>query len=140
MKRVTTFVLAVLMALSCALAVPAWAATDASKTICSSYADLRPGSKSGQLKVDYSVLGNIPGTSLGVKTIKLYKDTGEHVATIKGTVSNGLVIENDGFHTGTYVYNGAESGEYYYAEVTVFVTTTTDSDSYTQTTPTVKAP
>lgn len=140
MKRITTFLLALALAVACALSLPAAASTYASETICSSSADMEAGTKPGQLLIEYSVSANTEGTSLGVRKIEIYKMNGDYVATYLGSVNNGLIIKNDSFHMGTYIYNNAVSGQYYYAEVTVFVTTATATDDYTQTTPTIKAP
>lgn len=140
MKRVITFVLALCMALSC-LCLPALAAVYASPTIAASSATLYKGSKSGQLKISYSVSSNVRSSSLGVATIELYKDTGEYVDTITGTTENGLVKNgNSTLHGGVYYYNDAEPGEYYYAEVTVFAVIDGVYDDYTHLTSTVRAP
>lgn len=141
MKRVMTLILALCMALSC-LCLPALAAVYASPTIAVSSSTLNKGSASGQLKINYSVTSNARASSLGVATIELYKDTGEHVDTITGTVGNGLVKKatNTVMHAGTYYYNDAEPGEYYYAEVTVFAVIDGEYDDYTHLTSTIKAP
>lgn len=140
MKRVITFVLALCMALSC-LCLPTLAAVYSSPTICSSSGALKKGSQSGQLKIEYSVTANARASSLGVATIELYKDTGEYVDTITGTTANGLVKNSTSLmHGGTYYYNNAEPGEYYYAEVTVFAVIDGEYDDYTHLTSTVRAP
>lgn len=140
MKRVIPLALAVFLALSCALSLPASAGATASKTICSSSAELFRGDSSGELDVEYSVSSNTTASYLGVQTIKFYKDTGEYVATIRGSTANGLVKLDHGFHMGTYTWKYATPGEYYYAEVTVYATIGSDSDTYTHTTATIKAP
>lgn len=142
MKRVTTLALALLLLLSCALSIPAVAQEVqpyASYTICNSSGALKTGSQSGQLKIEYSVTANMRATSLGVASIELYKMNGDYVDTITGTVKNGLVGESKFGHMGTYYYNDATPGEYYYAEVTVFAATDTVYDDYTHLTSTVKA-
>lgn len=143
MKRIATFVLAFLMALSCGLYIPAsaqTAGTYASKTICSSLGYLRAGDQSGQLKIDYEVTANVPASSLGVEYIRLYTDTGKYVTSIIGSTTNGLVRKDGIAHMGTYCYNDATPGQYYYAEITVFAVIGTDYDNYTHLTATIKAP
>lgn len=140
MKRIATFTLVFLMVLSCALCIPATASTYASKTICSSSGTLNPGDKSGQLKINYTVTANKEASSLGVESIDLYKMNGDHVITLTGNTTNGMVINSDIDHEGTHYYNAAISGQYYYAEVTVFAVIGDDYDSYTHLTETIKAP
>lgn len=140
MKRVLTFTLALLIALSCGLGLSAAASTYASKTIANSYGDLRKGTQSGQLKIDFSVTANAPASMLGVESIKLYKMNGTPVTIITGSEENGLIKKNHGFHSGTYYYNNAVSGQYYYAEVNVFAMIGNDYDDFLETTSTVRAP
>ena len=139
MKRMVALTLAIFMVLSCGLCIPASAQTDASYTICSSSATLNKGDKPGELFISYTVTANMRASSLGVKTIKIYKMNGDLVKTISGTTTNGLVDENHVFHGGTYYFTGTP-GQYYYAEVTVFAATNTVSDSYTHLTDTIRAP
>lgn len=141
MKRVVTLTLALVIALPCGLCAPALAAVYSSPTIAMSSATLNKGNKSGQLKINYSVTSNVQSSSRGVETIELYKMNGEHVATVTGTTENGLVKDSNGvLHMGTYCYDDAESGKYYYAEVTVFAIIDGEYDSYTHLTSTIKAP
>lgn len=140
MKRVLTFTLALLIALSCGLGLSAAASTYASKTIASSSGALKKGSQSGQLKIEYTVTAKSPATMLGVESIKLYKDTGEPVTIITGSEENGLIRKGDVIHAGTYYYNNAVSGQYYYAEVNVFALIGNDYDDFLEMTSTVRAP
>lgn len=139
MKRMVALTLAIFVVLSCGLCIPASAQTDASYTICGSSATLNKGDKPGELFISYAVTANMKAASLGVKTIKIYTDTGDLVKTISGTTANGLVNTNRFTHGGTYYYYGTP-GQYYYAEVTVFAATDTVSDSYTHLTDTIRAP
>lgn len=140
MKRIATLALALLIALSCGLYIPAAASTYASKTIASSSGALKAGSQSGQLKIEYSVSSNVKASSLGVESIKLYNDTGDYVTTIVGSVANGLIKKDSSIHLGTYYYDYATSGKYYYAEVNVFAIIDSEYDDYTHLTATVRAP
>ncbi len=139
MKRIATFTLALLVALSCGLCVPASAQTDASYTICGSSATLNKGDKPGELFISYAVTANMRASSLGVKTIRIYKMNGDLVMSLSGATSNGLVEVDSVFHGGSYHFY-VTPGQYYYAEVTVFAATDTVSDSYLHTTSTVRAP
>ncbi len=140
MKRISTLALALLIVFSCGLAISASASTYASKTIASSFGDMEPGDQTGRLDVEFSILSNKQASALGVSNVRIYKMNGERVASINGSVANGLIEKNDVFHMGTYHYDDAVSGQYYYAEITVFATIGSDYDAYTHLTPTVKAP
>lgn len=147
MKRITSFALACLMLLSCAMscaAAPRGASPYSNPTIVSSSAMLDPGNKAGQMKINFTVTTDRGAVSLGVQTIKVFTDTSRHVRTITGTYSNGLVIGDVNGdlagHGGTYYIDGLQSGDYYYAEVTVFATSKTTTGSYTHLTETVQAP
>ncbi len=139
MKRMVALTLAIFMVLSCGLCIPASAQTDASYTICSSSATLNKGDEPGELFISYSVTANMQAASLGVKTLKIYTDTGKLVKSLSGTTSNGLVEVDSVFHGGSYHFY-VTPGQYYYAEVTVFAATNTVSDSYTHLTDTIRAP
>lgn len=140
MKRVMTLLLALALVMPCSLC-PALAAVYASPTICCSSGVLKKGDKAGQLKIEYSVNSNVRSSSLGVKTIEIYTMNEELVDTITGTEENGLVLsDNWVLHAGTYYYDDAEPGKYYYAEVTVFAIIDGVYDDYTHLTSTIRAP
>lgn len=139
MKRVMTLLLALVLALG--LCAPALAAVYSSPTIANSSGTLRAGDEPGQLKINYSITSNVRASSLGVKTIEIYTMNEELVDTITGTEENGLVRSDNGaIHMGTYRYNDAEPGKYYYAEVTVFAIIDGVYDDYTHLTSTIRAP
>lgn len=140
MKRIISLSLALIMAFTCCFGLTSAVEMSpmASITISSRSATMKAGSSSGELRISYSVTANMSATSLGVSSIVIYKSNGTYVTTITGTTSNGLV-SSGGTHMGTYSYIGT-SGVSYYADVTVFAATTTDYDSKTIMTPTVKAP
>lgn len=97
------------------------------------------GEDEGEIDISYDVMASQKADEVGVSSIKIYKSDGTYVTTITGTVANGLIRTNAGSHRSTYTYEGT-SGVTYYAEVTVFATVGSDSDSRTVTTPTVTAP
>ena len=76
---------------------------------------------------------------VGIEEIKIYRSNGSLVTTIAGTTSNDLINTDVSMHAGSYPYTGT-SGTSYYAEVTIFATVGSDSDSRTITTSTVEAP
>lgn len=90
----------------------------------------------GQYDIFFDITATTTSDSLGVSQIKIYKSNGTYVTTIKGTVANGLIIEDDCSHTGVYTRYGV-SGNSYYAEVTVFAKRGSGSDSRTITTNTI---
>ena len=79
-------------------------------------------------------------TSVGATSVKIYKENGSLVKSVTGTSSNGLLeLHTDSPYMNTYVFDEAESGESYYAEVTVYAGNSTGSDSRTLTTRVVEA-
>jgi hypothetical protein len=144
LKRIVTFAFAMMMAITCCLgAVSAVRAEDvgtrASFTLSDYNAVLKAGTTSGEIRISYTVLASKPADSVGVSSITIYKSDGSHVTTITGTTGNGLILNSDVGHAGTYSYKGT-SGVSYYAVATVFAKVGTISDSRLITTATVKAP
>ena len=142
MKRVFSIILAAVLFITC-VGGTAMAAHEvepyASLTLSYYDVDLVAGDSKGVLSVGFTVRSGKLADEIGVEKIKIYKSDGSFVTTITGTTSNGLVWEDGSGHKGTYKYKGT-SGTSYYAEVTVFATVGSDSDSRTITTSTVEAP
>ncbi|WP_195279781.1 hypothetical protein [Clostridium sp. J1101437_171009_A5] len=99
-------------------------------------ASLKVGTGKGAVKISYTVTSSKPAKTIGVSKIEIYKSDGTKEATITGTVENGLLRESAGTKTGTYTYRG-DSGEGYYAKVTLYVACASGSDTRTVTTKTV---
>lgn len=97
------------------------------------------GENEGEIKILYDVMASREADEVGVSSIEIYESDGTYVTTITGTTGNGLIDTNTTRHRSSYIYKGT-SGVTYYAEVTVFATVGSDSDSRTVTTPTVTAP
>lgn len=142
MKRVFSVVLAVMLFVTCCGGT-VLAANEiepyASPTLSYYDVTLFPGDDSGILWIDFDVRSGRLADKVGVEKIKIYKSNGTYVTTITGTTSNGLVRNDNNLHAGTYEYKGT-SGTSYYAEVTVFATIGSTSDSRTVTTSTEEAP
>lgn len=144
MKRMIAWALAVVMSIACGFgSADAVNLGDigprASLTLSEYNAGLRAGSSSGEIRISYDVSATNIANSIGVSSITVYKSDGSYVATITGTIGNGLIIKSDSTHDGIYTYKGT-SGASYYTKVTVFATIGSTSDSRTVTTSAVKAP
>ncbi len=135
MKRLTAMLLMLVFALTCCLSVTAatggsvmpQASLTISKTSVGSYT----GDNTGEVDFDYSISPTRVADQLGVSSIVIHKPDGT-TYTVTGTVSNGL-IGSGNIHAGTYTYKGI-SGKSYYAEITLFSTIGSNSDSRTVTT------
>ena len=142
MKRVFSVILAVMLFVTCCGGT-ALAANEiepyASPTLAYYDVELLVGDSRGMLWIDFDVTASKLADSVGIKEIKIYKSNVTYVTTITGTTSNGLVLNNNNLHVGTYEYKGI-SGTSYYAEVTVFATVGSITDSRTVTTSTEEAP
>ena len=97
-----------------------------------------PGSR-GKICIEYDVRSNKLADSIGVASIRFYKSDGTYVTTIMGTQSNGLVRTNGSRNSGSYEYP-LTSGTSYYAEVTLYASVGSETDSRTVTTSTVRIP
>ena len=125
-------VILLVVALTCCFAV---ASTNASDYLAE-YGAALIATEKGKYDIFYDLTATNTSDSLGVSQIKIYKSDGTYIATIKGTIANGLIIEEDYTHTGVYTRSGI-SGNSYYAEVTVFAKRGSGSDSRTITTNTI---
>lgn len=142
MKRIATLTLALVMALTCCLGTAfATDTTDtrASLTLSDYQVEIRSGTNSREVRISYDVSASKIADTVGVSSVVIYKSNGSYVTTIAGSTGNGLIRKSDSDHAGVYSYYGT-SGVSYYAEVTVFATIGSVSDSRTVTTATVKAP
>lgn len=142
MKRIITSILTLSMLIAFCIGVASAANTiepRASITLGAYSVTMKAGNNRGELKFNFTVNANSTASSVGVSSIKIYKSDGTNVATITGTTSNGLIATSTFMHTGQYIY-AATSGTSYYAEVTVFATIGSTTDSRVVTTATVKAP
>lgn len=138
MKRIASSVIALIILISCCFAVPATAAFR-SYYISDYSAFLKPERSGGQITVTADVTASKIANSLGVSEIKIYKSNGTRVTTITGSTKNGLIGSSTDSHSPTYTYTGS-SGTSYYAEVTIFVSCDSGSDSRTVTTEIAVAP
>jgi len=92
----------------------------------------------GNARVDFSIASSRIADELGVEVIKVYKSNGDNVKTVNGSVQNGLIYEDDSWHSDSY--NISLSSGSYYAKITLFATAGSISDSRTITTSTIKIP
>lgn len=133
MKRFATMLLA--LALSCCLGVAVASGSEinprASLTIAKTSAAAYTGDNLGEVDIEYNIMATTRADKLGVSSIVIYKPDGT-TYTVTGTTKNGL-ISSGGSHLGTYTYKGIK-GHSYYAEVTLFATIGSDTDSRTITT------
>jgi len=107
-----------------------------SPTLASYAVKLYAGNEKGEIIVSYDIAASIWADSLGVECIRFYTEDGDLVDTVYGSTSNGLVRTNYSFHMADFDYD-LPSGDYYYAEVTVFAEYKGVYDSRTRTTNTV---
>lgn len=94
----------------------------------------------GEVSIDFNVIGNQTSDRIGVSKITLYRDNGRMVEAITGSVNNGLIIKSDSSHFGSHTFDHLTPGESYYAEVTVFAEYNGGSDSRVIETNSVRAP
>lgn len=102
-------------------------------------ASFYPGSTKGSVRVAFTVTATRHSDRVGVSELVIYKSNGSRVATISGTVSNGLMCEDTTFHMGDYTYYG-EAGVSYYAKLTIYAERDGGSDSRIYLTNTCTAP
>lgn len=143
MKRIVSIALAAILALTCCFG-PAYANDGimplSSPTIMGQSASMKGGNVPGELRISFDINAKRSADEVGVLSIVIYRSTGAYVETIYGTTDNGLVRTSAIKNAGTYSYTDAESGKYYYADVTVYATIDGVTDTETITTATVKAP
>lgn len=102
-------------------------------------AGIYPGTSKGSVRIDFTVTATTYSDYVGVSQLIIYKSSGTRVATITGTVANGLLREDDAVHLGHYTYYGEPGGKYY-AELTMYAERDGGSDSRQYLTTTCTAP
>ena len=138
MKRVFSFVIVTALLLTCCMGTVLAASPIepyASLTISYYDADMVSGGK-GTAYIDFSIGSSKLADELGVDVIRIYRSNGDCVKTVYRSVSNGLIYTDDSWHNDSYEIS-LSSGSYY-AEVTVFATVGSITDSRTVTTSTVR--
>lgn len=142
MKRIISIALATVLALTCCFG-SAYANDDimplSSPTLMGYEITMKSGNVSGELRISYDVNAVSRADEVGISSIEIYRSTGAYVETIYGTTANGLVRTSAVTNMATYSYTGADSGEFYYAKVTVYATIKGVTDSEIITTATVEA-
>ncbi len=135
MKRLIAMLCALALTLSCCIGIATAVNNEivprASLTISKTSAASYTGDNKGEVDFDYTIIPTGTADKLGVSSIVIHKPDGSTV-TITGTTSNGLI----GFgitHSGTYTYKGV-AGQSYYADITMFSTIGSNTDSRTITT------
>lgn len=144
-KRTITLIAALALMISC-LGGTAFAASkpepdgpQASPTLTGYSVILKPGTKSGELRITFDVTATGMASSLGASYIKIYKEGSSTPVTIYGTTANRL-IGSGSVYAYTYSYTGATPGAKYYAVVAIFAEVGDTFDSRTLRTTTVTAP
>lgn len=97
------------------------------------------GTTPGSICVEFVVTATRPSDYVGVSELIIYKSSGTRVATITGTVANGLLRKDATAYLGNYTYYG-EPGAKYYAKLTIYAERDGGSDSRIYTTTTCTAP
>lgn len=140
MKRSIAMLLALALVLPCCLGIAAAAGSEitprASLTITATSAASYTGDNKGEVDFDYSIMPTGTADELGVSSIVIHCPDGSKVK-IFGTTSNGL-IGSGIIHAGTYTYKGI-AGQPYYADITLFATIGSNTDSRTITTKSANA-
>ena len=147
LKRIISFIVVLAISVACmgtmgtvyAASAPEPDGTQASPTLAKYAVWLKPGTKSGELRITFEVTATGMASSLGVSYIKIYKVGSSTPVTIYGSTANGLKSSGS-VHAYTYSYTGATPGAQYYAVVAIFAQIGTTFDSRTLTTRTVTAP
>ena len=141
MKRIFSVTLATALLLTCCMGTAlAYSEIEpyASPTLSYYDADMVSGGN-GTAYIDFAVSSSKLADELGVEVIRFYESNGDYVKTVYGSVSNGLIYQDDMWHNDSYKVS-LPSGNSYYAEVTVFATVGSETDSRTVTTSTVRIP
>lgn len=108
----------------------------ASLTLSRYFAEATSGENRGEIIIGFEVKSSKSSASLGVENIDFYTRDGAYVTSVSGTTGNGLVRSDSNIHTSNFSYD-LPSGNFYYAEVTVFARVGSEYDSRTVTTSTV---
>lgn len=140
-KLVLVFVSLVFLVSSfCQVASANEASPRASLYLNSYGAALYQGTRSGRIRVDFTVVATQISDLVGVSQIAIIEvDSNDCVATIKGSVANGLLHENSRGTMGSYTYYG-KPGVTYYAVLTMYAEKDGGSDFRMYTTNNITAP
>jgi hypothetical protein len=142
MTKKTIRMTAVLLVLALSFSVfsiTTYAGINSSAYIYMTGASVTQGSSAGKINVHYSITGMGMMDIIGVLCIEVYKSNGTLYTTIYGTTSNGLLLNNDFVHGGTYTVN-CVAGNSYYCEVTLIAAKNGGGDTRTIRTQTIVAP
>lgn len=134
MKRSIAIISALALTLACCLGVAAASGEIvpyASLTICSTGVSSSTGDNTGEVDFSFSIIATDSADRLGAASILIYKPDGTTERVI-GNTKNGLIGSGNA-HTYTYTYKGV-SGQSYYADIMLFSTIGSVSDSRTRTT------
>ena len=131
------FVSAVLI---CIAGMQACAQTRASDYVAQYSVSAYQGENRGQVDIDCYIRAKWAVPKIGVLKIEIYQANGNHVTTIQGSTSNGLLSPKSSLaHIVTYTYKGVP-GTTYYAKVTLCAGTNSDYDVRNVQTQKVTAP
>lgn len=134
MKRSIAIISTLALTLACCLGVAAASGEITpreSLTIAKTSVNSYTGDDTGEVDFEFTIIPTSPADRLGAASILIYKPDGTTERVI-GNTKNGL-IGSGNFHTYTYTYKGV-SGQYYYADIMLFSTIGSVSDSRTRTT------
>lgn len=141
MKRKLSFFLAFALVIMSCVGVASAASIItpfASPTLYRYNAEMFDGLNSGEVEITFDVLAKGTVTTCGISSIQIYEANGTRVATITGTIANGLLVSGHN-HGGSYIYDG-NSGTSYYAKVTFYAGNSSVSDTGIFTTGIATAP
>lgn len=134
MKRSIAIISALALALACCLGIAAASGEITpreSLTIAKTDVSSSTGDNTGEVDFDFCIIPTKSADRLGAASILIYKPDGTTERVI-GNTKNGLIGSGNA-HTYTYTYHGV-SGQYYYADIMLFSTIGSVSDSRTITT------
>lgn len=94
---------------------------------------LYQGDASGSVRVEFTVSANEKADRVGVSNLSVYKADGTFVASVKGSVANGLLGEGYKTYPGVYTYYG-QPNTVYYMVLTMYAEFDGGSDSRLYTT------
>lgn len=94
---------------------------------------LYQGDASGSVRVEFTVSANEKADRVGVSNLSIYKADGTFVASVKGSVVNGLLKEGVKTHLGGYTFYG-QPNTVYYMVLTMYAEFDGGSDSRLYTT------
>lgn len=139
-QRKFGFILCLLIALVCIVDIRTYAQIYASSYINGYAVSALRGNNRGEIYIEADIAAYGAVSKIGVLKIEIYQSNGNHVTTIYGTTSNGLLSPiRSSSHALKYTYMGIP-GVSYYAKVTLCAGTASDYDTRVVRTQTVQAP